>query len=155
MSIRIAADRVPDSIERQHTECQARNMDFTFDSEKVCGIKLAVVSSAVPEEITATAISNSDEGSAATSFLQEAPATAVASPASTQSSASKPSSPISSVKAPSAVSTLDSTSKVASTGTSTTSPTGTAAAPSNSAPQARAVLSGMGIAIAASAMMLW
>ncbi|KAJ6127887.1 hypothetical protein N7471_009104 [Penicillium samsonianum] len=31
---------MPDSITRQHRECKARNMDFTFDAEARCGVKL-------------------------------------------------------------------------------------------------------------------
>uniref|UniRef100_A0A0D2Y797 CFEM domain-containing protein n=1 Tax=Fusarium oxysporum (strain Fo5176) TaxID=660025 RepID=A0A0D2Y797_FUSOF len=36
MAKKCDADVMPESVERQHTECQARNLDFTFDAEKVC-----------------------------------------------------------------------------------------------------------------------
>ncbi|KAF5971541.1 oxidoreductase [Fusarium coicis] len=63
------ANVMPESVERQHTECQARNLDFTFDAEKVCGMKLdasstSSASSAMSDVITT---SNASHGSSATS----------------------------------------------------------------------------------------
>ncbi|KAH7234726.1 uncharacterized protein BKA55DRAFT_137818 [Fusarium redolens] len=62
-------DVMPESIERQHTECQARNLDFTFDAEKVCGIKIkeSGTSTASPTTSEATATSHASHGSSATS----------------------------------------------------------------------------------------
>ena len=42
------------SIERHHDGCIARNLDFTFDVEEACGIKLETTSSAVTAKATAT-----------------------------------------------------------------------------------------------------
>ncbi|KAF4957035.1 hypothetical protein FGADI_3449 [Fusarium gaditjirri] len=69
MAKKCDADVMPESIERQHTECQARNLDFTFDAEKVCGIKSEVTSASCPSSITrdATATSHASHGSSATS----------------------------------------------------------------------------------------
>ncbi|KAK8069419.1 hypothetical protein PG994_006035 [Apiospora phragmitis] len=44
---------LPDSIERQNTECEARNMPFTFDIEAACGIKLSTSSSVLPSSAAA------------------------------------------------------------------------------------------------------
>ncbi|CEI61535.1 hypothetical protein FVEN_g9376 [Fusarium venenatum] len=46
------------SVERQHDECQARNLDFTFDVEKVCGIKLAATTSTTSSVETAATATN-------------------------------------------------------------------------------------------------
>ncbi|KAM0235209.1 hypothetical protein ACHAPO_006006 [Fusarium lateritium] len=54
------------SVERQHDECQARNLDFTFDAEKVCGIKLAGTTSTTSSIETAATATNSETFSAAT-----------------------------------------------------------------------------------------
>ncbi|KAI7772381.1 hypothetical protein LZL87_007742 [Fusarium oxysporum] len=58
-----------ESIERQHTECQARNLDFTFDAEKVCGIKSEATSTSSASSTTrdTTATSHTSHGSSATS----------------------------------------------------------------------------------------
>ncbi|GKU22862.1 unnamed protein product [Fusarium langsethiae] len=52
------------SVERQHDECQARNLDFTFDTEKVCGIKLAA-STSTTSSTEAAAPSTASEASSA------------------------------------------------------------------------------------------
>ncbi|KAK7943105.1 uncharacterized protein PG986_012218 [Apiospora aurea] len=54
MAQKCAASVLPDSIDRQNSECGARNMPFTFDVEAACGIKLAASSSAVMPSSTAT-----------------------------------------------------------------------------------------------------
>ncbi|KAK7450345.1 hypothetical protein Landi51_05416 [Colletotrichum acutatum] len=48
MAQKCAASVLPDSIQRQTLECEARNMPFTFDTEAVCGIKLTTSTSAAP-----------------------------------------------------------------------------------------------------------
>jgi hypothetical protein len=53
-------------VERQHDECQARNLDFTFDAEKVCGIKLAATTSSVTTEASATTSAVSETSSTVT-----------------------------------------------------------------------------------------
>ena len=53
------------SIERHHDGCKARNLDFTFDVEEACGIKLETTSSAVTAKATATTTA-SETSSAAT-----------------------------------------------------------------------------------------
>ncbi|KAF5551250.1 oxidoreductase [Fusarium mexicanum] len=71
MAKKCDSDVMPESVERQHTECQARNLDFTFDAEKVCGIKLEASSTSAAESTTRGAIttSHSSDGSSATSVL--------------------------------------------------------------------------------------
>ncbi|KAM0389516.1 hypothetical protein ACHAQC_008827 [Fusarium culmorum] len=59
------------SVERQHDECQARNLDFTFDAEKACGIKLA----------TTTSTASSTKAAAVTSSASEISSTATANTA--------------------------------------------------------------------------
>ncbi|KAK6714794.1 hypothetical protein SNK04_005726 [Fusarium graminearum] len=59
------------SVERQHDECQARNLDFTFDAEKACGIKLA----------TTTSVTSSTKAAAVTSSASEISSTATANTA--------------------------------------------------------------------------
>ncbi|KAI1071424.1 hypothetical protein LB507_005155 [Fusarium sp. FIESC RH6] len=53
------------SIERHHDGCIARNLDFTFDVEEACGIKLETTSSALKAKATATTAA-SETSSAAT-----------------------------------------------------------------------------------------
>ncbi|KAI3555609.1 hypothetical protein CABS01_02755 [Colletotrichum abscissum] len=48
MAQKCAASVLPDSIQRQTLECEARNMPFTFDTEAVCGIKLTTSTSVAP-----------------------------------------------------------------------------------------------------------
>ncbi|EWG51868.1 hypothetical protein FVEG_16875 [Fusarium verticillioides 7600] len=62
-------DVMPESVERQHTGCQARNLDFTFDAEKVCGMKLDASSTSSASSTMSDAIntSNVSHGSSATS----------------------------------------------------------------------------------------
>ncbi|CAG7563482.1 unnamed protein product [Fusarium equiseti] len=47
------------SIERHHDGCIARNLDFTFDVEEACGIKLETTSSAVSAKTAATSAATS------------------------------------------------------------------------------------------------
>ncbi|KAF5577525.1 hypothetical protein FPCIR_12061 [Fusarium pseudocircinatum] len=69
MAKKCDADVMPESVERQHTGCQARNLDFTFDAEKVCGIKSATTSISTISTATgdATTTSHASHGSSATS----------------------------------------------------------------------------------------
>jgi len=53
------------SIERHHDGCIARNLDFTFNVEEACGIKLETTSSAVSAKTAATTAA-SESSSAAT-----------------------------------------------------------------------------------------
>ncbi|KAG5801022.1 hypothetical protein H9Q74_014399 [Fusarium xylarioides] len=52
-------DVMPESIERQHIGCQARNLDFSFDAEKVCGIKLEATSTFAASSTASDAITTS------------------------------------------------------------------------------------------------
>jgi hypothetical protein len=52
------------SVKRQHDECQARNLDFTFNVEKACGIKLAATTSTTSLTETAATSTNSETSSA-------------------------------------------------------------------------------------------
>ncbi|KAF4862688.1 hypothetical protein CGCSCA1_v014696 [Colletotrichum siamense] len=57
MAEKCDASVLPDSIQRQTSECEARNMPFTFDTEAVCGIKLSTKVSPYPTQtviVTAT-----------------------------------------------------------------------------------------------------
>ncbi|KAF4443800.1 oxidoreductase [Fusarium acutatum] len=69
MAKKCDADVMPESVERQHTGCQARNLDFTFDAEKVCGIKLEATSTSSASSTTSDAITTShvSHGSSAAS----------------------------------------------------------------------------------------
>ncbi|SCV49285.1 uncharacterized protein FFB14_10805 [Fusarium fujikuroi] len=69
MAKKCDADVMPESIERQHTECQARNLDFTFDAEKICDIKIEVTSTSAASPTTSDAATTShvSHGSSATS----------------------------------------------------------------------------------------
>ncbi|RBR22443.1 hypothetical protein FVER53590_10731 [Fusarium verticillioides] len=69
MAKKCDADVMPESVERQHTGCQARNLDFTFDAEKVCGMKLDASSTSSASSTMSDAIntSNVSHGSSATS----------------------------------------------------------------------------------------
>ncbi|KAH7251154.1 hypothetical protein BKA59DRAFT_553715 [Fusarium tricinctum] len=54
MAEKCDSDVMLESIQRQHTECSARNLDFSFDAEKVCGIKLTTTTaSASSASVTA------------------------------------------------------------------------------------------------------
>ncbi|KAK8045009.1 hypothetical protein PG993_005033 [Apiospora rasikravindrae] len=60
MAQKCAPSVLPDSIDRQKSECRARSMPFTFDVEAACGIKLATSSSAVMSSSAATSTTVSD-----------------------------------------------------------------------------------------------
>ncbi|KAF5500573.1 hypothetical protein CGCS363_v005997 [Colletotrichum siamense] len=65
MAEKCDASVLPDSIQRQTSECDARNMPFTFDTEAVCGIKLSTKVSPYPTQtVTATATVGSSEAAA-------------------------------------------------------------------------------------------
>ncbi|KAH6962999.1 hypothetical protein DER45DRAFT_552177 [Fusarium avenaceum] len=67
MAEKCDSDVMPESIERQHTECSARNLDFSFDAEKVCGIKLTTTTaSASSANVTAKTTSINHESLATT-----------------------------------------------------------------------------------------
>ncbi|KAK1844931.1 hypothetical protein CCHR01_12442 [Colletotrichum chrysophilum] len=62
MAEKCDASVLPDSIQRQTSECEARNMPFTFDTEAVCGIKLSMEVSPYPTQtVTVTATVESSE----------------------------------------------------------------------------------------------
>ncbi|KAF5499692.1 hypothetical protein CGCF413_v006161 [Colletotrichum fructicola] len=62
MAEKCDASVLPDSIQRQTSECEARNMPFTFDTEAVCGIKLNTKVSPYPTQtVTVTATVGSSE----------------------------------------------------------------------------------------------
>ncbi|KAF4844866.1 hypothetical protein CGCSCA4_v007104 [Colletotrichum siamense] len=62
MAEKCDASVLPDSIQRQTSECEARNMPFTFDTEAVCGIKLSTKVSPYPTQtVTVTATVGSSE----------------------------------------------------------------------------------------------
>ncbi|KAF4924270.1 hypothetical protein CGCVW01_v004202 [Colletotrichum viniferum] len=62
MAEKCDASVLPDSIQRQTSECEARNMPFTFDTEAVCGIKLSTKVSPYPTQtVTVTATVESSE----------------------------------------------------------------------------------------------
>ncbi|KAH9229553.1 hypothetical protein K456DRAFT_56410 [Colletotrichum gloeosporioides 23] len=62
MAEKCDASVLPDSIQRQTSECEARNMPFTFDTEAVCGIKLSMKVSPYPTQtVTVTATVESSE----------------------------------------------------------------------------------------------
>ncbi|RSM16728.1 hypothetical protein CDV31_004500 [Fusarium ambrosium] len=136
MAEKCAASVLPDSIQRQTLECEARNLEFTFDVEKVCGIKLTTTSSAASSTATSTVsstvTSNSDESST-TSTL-----TSTASTPETTADASS-----------------DVDSETSSANASETSSAGNAAPTTNSGLQMKAMVNGIAIIAALSGMMLW
>lgn len=76
MAKKCDADVMPESVERQHTECQARNLDFTFDAEKVCGMK--------SEGTSTCSLSSTTRNTETTSHVSHGPS-ATSSPAATTS----------------------------------------------------------------------
>ncbi|KAF4838796.1 hypothetical protein CGCTS75_v000643 [Colletotrichum tropicale] len=65
MAEKCDASVLPDSIQRQTSECEARNMPFTFDTEAVCGIKLSTKVLPYPTQtVTVTATVGSSEAAA-------------------------------------------------------------------------------------------
>ncbi|KAJ5858094.1 hypothetical protein N7455_008988 [Penicillium solitum] len=92
---------MPDSITRQHRECKARNMDFTFDAEALCGVKLTTsagflvaapttTSSASAATVTVTATAAADSTTTGDSKFSTASgsSTSTTSSAITQESSS-------------------------------------------------------------------
>lgn len=90
-----------DSITRQHRECKARNMDFTFDAEALCGVKLTTsagflvaapttTSSASAATVTVTATAAADSTTTGDSKFSTASgsSTSTTSSAITQESSS-------------------------------------------------------------------
>ncbi|EEU37820.1 uncharacterized protein NECHADRAFT_88272 [Fusarium vanettenii 77-13-4] len=128
MAEKCAASVLPDSIQRQTLECEARNMEFTFDVEKVCGIKLTTTSSAVsftaPFRVSSTVISGSDESSTTSTLASTA-------------------------------STPETTTDASSAGTSEASSAGNSAPTTNSGLQLKAMVNGIAITAALSGIMLW
>ncbi|KAF9770758.1 hypothetical protein IL306_011627 [Fusarium sp. DS 682] len=77
---------MPESIERQHTECRARNLDFTFDAEKVCGVRLEVTttSHASSTAVAVTTSHASHESSTSTTLFTTSEAEATTVPRSVE-----------------------------------------------------------------------
>ncbi|KAM5372473.1 hypothetical protein ACJZ2D_007511 [Fusarium nematophilum] len=140
MAEKCAASVLPDSIERQTLECEARNMEFTFDVEKACGIKLTTTSSII--SATTTSATTGEGTSTANGSANESSATSAST---------------------AAASTQDTTTETSSTGTSGSSSTGASEASStesttpvdNSASQARVMLNGVVLLVAMYAVLLW
>ncbi|KAJ5193451.1 hypothetical protein N7449_009593 [Penicillium cf. viridicatum] len=132
---------MPDSITRQHRECQARNMDFTFDAEALCGVKLTTSAGF----LVAAATTTSTHAAAATVTV-----TATAAADSTATGDSKSSTPSTSTNS-AASSTI--TQAASSTGNKTSSASSTPA-PTNGAPGKGAIGNAAMILVALSAVML-
>ncbi|KAH7242936.1 hypothetical protein MRS44_002156 [Fusarium solani] len=128
MAEKCAPSVLPDSIQRQTLECEARNMEFTFDVEKVCGIKLTTTSSAVsftvPFRVSSTAVSDSNESLTTSTLVSTAP-------------------------------TPETTTDASSAGASETTSAGSAAPTTNSGMQTKAMMNGIAIIAALSGMMFW
>ncbi|KAF4339935.1 hypothetical protein FBEOM_6160 [Fusarium beomiforme] len=120
MAKKCDSDVMPESIERQHTECRARNLDFTFDAEKVCGINL---------DRTTTCHASSTPVTVTTSHTSRGPPTT----STTISTISE------------AETTTVSSSVERTSNTATESPTGGAAPMTNGAPQLDFGLSGFAV----------
>ncbi|KAJ5132865.1 hypothetical protein N7448_007023 [Penicillium atrosanguineum] len=65
MAKKCASNVLPDSIQRQTLECEARNMPFTFDEEAACGISPST--SASPATVTVTVNGDSTSATVTTS----------------------------------------------------------------------------------------
>ncbi|KFY71711.1 hypothetical protein V499_08113 [Pseudogymnoascus sp. VKM F-103] len=117
----------PDALERHTSNCAGRNIPFTFDVEKVCGIKLTTSSSVVP---TATPTAASDSTKSSTSETT--------SKASTPDSTTKGSTP----------DEASSSSAFEASSTESVTPV------PNSAPQATVIFNGVAVFLAASAMLV-
>ncbi|KAI8670496.1 hypothetical protein NCS57_00521000 [Fusarium keratoplasticum] len=128
MAEKCAPSVLPDSIQRQTLECEARNMEFTFDVEKVCGIKLSTSSSAPSSTptstVSSTVTSSSDESSTTSTLVSTAP-------------------------------TPETTTDASSASTSETTSAGSAAPTTNSGMQTKAMMNGIAIIAALSGMMFW
>ncbi|RSL59689.1 hypothetical protein CEP54_007133 [Fusarium duplospermum] len=136
MAEKCAASVLPDSIQRQTLECEARNMEFTFDAEKVCGIRLSTTSSAASSTTTSTASSTvtSDSDESSTTSALTSTATMPQTTADTSS---------------------DVGSETSSAGASETSSAGNSAPTTNGGLRTSAMMNGISIIVALSGMMLW
>ncbi|KAI8676168.1 hypothetical protein NCS56_00504000 [Fusarium sp. Ph1] len=128
MAEKCAPSVLPDSIQRQTLECEARNMEFTFDVEKVCRIKLSTTSSAASSTptstVSSTVTSSSDESSVTSTLRSAAP-------------------------------TPETTTDVSSADAAETASAGSAAPTTNSGLQTKVMVNGIAIISALSGMMLW
>ncbi|KAM6536242.1 hypothetical protein FALCPG4_002253 [Fusarium falciforme] len=128
MAEKCAPSVLPDSIQRQTLECEARNMEFTFDVEKVCGIKLSTSSSAPSSTptstVSSTVTSSSDESSTTSTLVSTA-------------------------------TTPETTTDASSAGASETTSAGSAAPTTNSGMQTKAMMNGIAIIAALSGMIFW
>ncbi|CAI7653693.1 unnamed protein product [Penicillium crustosum] len=132
---------MPDSITRQHRECKARNMDFTFDAEALCGVKLTTSAG-----FLVAAATTSSSASAATVTVTATPAadsTTTGDPKSSKTSASTTSAASSTI-----------IQQASSTGNQTSSASSTPA-PTNGAPGKGAIGNAALILVALSALMLF
>lgn len=107
-----------DSITRQHRECKARNMDFTFDAEAICGVKLTTSAGF----LVAAATTTSNPTAATVTVTAAADSTTTGDSKSSTASGSNPS-----------AASLTSTQEASSTGNQTSSASSTPT-PTNGAP---------------------
>ncbi|SPJ74146.1 uncharacterized protein FTOL_03876 [Fusarium torulosum] len=128
MAEKCDSDVMPESIERQHTECSARNLDFTFDAETVCGIKLTT---------TTTSASSATMTAKMTSIKHESLATTTS--ASTTSTRET-------ITVPESVKSTESAAQTLSTGS--------AIPVTDSAAQSRAAMRGVSALIVVSGLLL-
>ncbi|RSL61194.1 hypothetical protein CEP53_005215 [Fusarium sp. AF-6] len=128
MAEKCAASVLPDSIQRQTLECEARNLEFTFDVEKVCGIKLTTTSFAASSPVTSTVssivTSSSDESSTTSTLASTTPAP-------------------------------ETTTDASSADASETASAGNAAPTTNGGLQMKSMVNGVAIMAALSGIMLW
>ncbi|CAI7588157.1 unnamed protein product [Penicillium palitans] len=109
---------MPDSITRQHRECKARNMDFTFDAEAICDVKLTTSAGF----LVAAATTTSNPTAATVTVTAAADSTTTGDSKSSTASGSNPS-----------AASLTSTQEASSTGNQTSSASSTPT-PTNGAP---------------------
>ncbi|KAI5456052.1 hypothetical protein BGZ63DRAFT_368035 [Mariannaea sp. PMI_226] len=140
MAEKCASHVLPDSIQRQHLECEARNMDFTFDVEKVCGIKMPTT--------TVTYIHSADPATTSDSS-KHSETSAPGAPASASEHHTTGSATSDSVASTPATTTGSSTPTTPGASTTKT------AVPTSSAPQTKFVFNGVAIVVAMSALLLW
>ncbi|CAM1510891.1 Fc.00g084040.m01.CDS01 [Cosmosporella sp. VM-42] len=142
MAEKCGPDVLPDSIQRQTLECEARGMEFTFDVEAVCGITLTTSSNSLPSA-TSTATSDSSSTVSASASAAEVSTTGASDSTATGSHTNF-------VAAVSSTGTSD-----ASSTTSQTTSGGVATPTDNSAPVERVMLNTFAFIVATSVMILW
>ncbi|WYZ42525.1 hypothetical protein EsH8_VI_000224 [Colletotrichum jinshuiense] len=144
MAQKCAASVLPASIQRQNSECGARNMPFTFDVEAVCGIKLTTSTTA---SSSAASTATGDPKSSAASASSTAASATVTSEVSSTGKSSDSSAGVSGAA-------FTGASVAPTTGSQTSSAGSTASTTPSSAPADRVAMSSLATLVAMSVLLL-